>query len=80
LQHHACCAIHVKLASRKPAKVAGIGRIEQQQRSLSVGSRQLQRHSSLRLIQRELKAGLLDNVPNKLGIEFEQQQLMLTGL
>src|SRR5579872_4779732 len=66
----------IELAARKPSEVSGIGRIEQQQRSLPVFSRQFQQHTPLLIFELEFEAGLARDILDELGVQFQQQQFV----
>ena len=76
LQHRPALSVHVKLAARKPAQVAGIGRVEQQQRRLAIDGRKVQVHGSLAFLDPILETSLLGDARHEIGIQLEQEELV----
>ena len=73
-------SVHVKLAAGEPPQIGRIGRIEQQQRSLTVFRRQFQQHAPLLIFEFEFEARLARDVLDELRVQFQHQQFVPASL
>ena len=60
--------------------VGGVGGIEQQEGRLASGRGEVQDDTALRVLQLGVEAGLLGDIRHQLRFQFQEDQLMLSGL
>src|SRR5215469_17732542 len=79
LEHYAGFAVDVELAAREPAEVAGVRGVEEQEWRLATGSKQVEAESAGIFFEAVFEAGLFRDGANEIGIEFEQDELVIPG-
>src|SRR6185503_472276 len=70
LHNAACSAVDVKLTSRKPAEVGGIGGVKQEKRTLTASGYQVDGNGAGRITDLDLESGLLGNAGNSFRVQF----------
>ncbi len=80
LQNQSRPSVHIELAPGKPTEVSWISGIEQKEWSLAVRRNEVDHQATGGLLHPELEPRLLDDIADKLLVEFEKEKPVISSV